>query len=184
MLCSARGTMLKSAIGFLTASLLLAAYGCGSSGSDSNGTGGSGNAAGTGGSGNVSGTGGSGNVSGPGGSGNSSGSGGSAGASDAGDDAPPPADGPFACGTETCSATQFCIHPCCGGAAPACFSKPEGGTCPAGSHDGCNSGFGSECSNPSDCCEPDPCIPPPAFCADAPESGCMLQGHDCVLLCA
>jgi hypothetical protein len=103
------------------------------------------------------------------------GSGGSAG-TDAGS-------GPFACGTETCGANQYCIHPCCGGAAPACFDKPDGGSCPSGSHDGCNTGSGFDCTGP-DCCEPDPCTPPPPYCADAPESNCLPQGKDCYLMCA
>ncbi len=98
---------------------------------------------------------------------------------EAGPDAPP-ADGPFACGTETCTATEYCIHPCCGGAPPACEPKPDSGTCPPGSHDGCSQG----CSSAGGCCEADPCTPPPPYCADQPVSGCQLQGHDCVLSCA
>jgi hypothetical protein len=110
------------------------------------------------------------------------GSGGSGG--DSGTDGPPPADGPFACGSETCSPTQYCIHPCCGGAPPLCQDKPDGGGCPRGFHEGCSGGVGvGSCTGP-DCCEADPCQPPPPYCADSPESGCDPQQRDCVLLCA
>lgn len=94
-----------------------------------------------------------------------------------------PADSPFACGSDTCSVTQYCIHPCCGGAPPPCMSMPEGGACPIGFHQGCSSPMGA-CSNPQNCCEMDPCTPPPAYCADTPPQGCLLQGGDCFLLCA
>lgn len=93
-----------------------------------------------------------------------------------------PADGPFACGTNTCSATQFCIFPCCGGVAPACEPKPEGGACPAGFHEGCS--FGKSCGDPAGCCEMDPCTPAPPYCADQPEQGCIVSGHECHLMCA
>ncbi len=118
-----------------------------------------------------------------GGSSNTDAGGGSAGSGGSGGGAGTDAGGPFACGTETCAATQFCIHPCCGGAAPACFDKPDGGSCPPGSHDGCNTGSGFDCTGP-DCCEPDPCTPPPPYCADSPESGCSPQDKDCYLMCA
>ncbi|MCC6899838.1 MAG: hypothetical protein IT377_12735 [Polyangiaceae bacterium] len=120
--------------------------------------------------GSTSGTGGAAGTGGTGASGGSAGTGGV-----------PPADGPFACGTTTCSASQYCIHPCCGGAPPMCEPKPEGGTCPAGYHDGCQTG---SCSSPSGCCEMDPCKPAPPYCADQPEAGCSLQGHDCHMACA
>ena len=129
--------------------LIVAVVGCGGEGS----TGGTGDAGGASGSGGVGASGGTGATSGAGGT------------TDAGDDAPPPADGPFACGTQTCGPTQYCIHPCCGGAPPACIEKPEGGSCPAGYHDGCSYGG---CAGVS-CCEMDPCTPPPPYCADVPQ---------------
>jgi hypothetical protein len=53
---------------------------------------------------------------------------GEAGASDA---PPPPADGPFACGNETCQPAQYCVHVCTG-SVPICESVTDAGTCPPG----------------------------------------------------
>ena len=157
---------------WLTLVCTLGLAGCSSSGE--------GNLPGSGGS--DSGTGGSGATSGTGGSGATGGTGGGTGGSpsDAAADAPPPADGPFACGKETCGVTQYCIQPCCGGAPPQCIDKPEGGTCPSGFHEGCS--FGG-CSG-VECCEADPCTPPPPYCSDKVEPGCELQGRVCAMLCA
>lgn len=105
------------------------------------------------------------------------------GPTDSGIHEPPPADGPFACGTDTCAPNQYCINPCCGGAAPACFAKPDGGTCPAGTHDGCSPPVFGTCTG-GNCCQEDPCTPPPSYCADQPPAGCLLQGRSCLMLCA
>jgi hypothetical protein len=53
------------------------------------------------------------------------------------------AGGSSSCGSQTCGATQYCVNPCCGGNAPACMVKPDGGTCPAGAHQGCSNGVQS-----------------------------------------
>ena len=105
-------------------------------------------------------------------------------ASDAPRDASPsdalaPADGPFACGAVTCRATELCIHPCCGGAAPPCAQVLDGGACPAGSH------ADSSCTQLGGC-RADPCTPPAPFCADKiTDPACRLgQGRDVSCLCA
>ena len=96
-------------------------------------------------------------------------------------DADPPADGPFACGSTTCGATQYCVSPCCGGAAPPCIENPDGGACPAGYHAGkCN--FGQD-----DGCIQDACKAQPPYCVDDPSKapvGCMKQGHGFLCVCA
>ncbi|MGO8995268.1 MAG: hypothetical protein ACLQVI_18280 [Polyangiaceae bacterium] len=92
---------------------------------------------------------------------------------DAGSDAnPPPANGPFACGSEICSATQYCEQPCCGGIAPPCEAMPDAGGCPQGWHS-------AYCTPPGiyesgNNCQADPCTPPPPTCVDSLESedGC------------
>jgi hypothetical protein len=91
---------------------------------------------------------------------------------DGSNDAPPPANGPIPCGTTTCGATSYCVHPCCGGAPPACVPKSDGGTCPAGTHP-------SSCIAPGgEGCEADPCTPPPPYCTDDLKSlpfGCQSE---------
>lgn len=101
-------------------------------------------------------------------------------AGDATNDALPPADGPFACGSQTCGATQLCVHPCCGGTAPPCEPALDGGACPAGFHPD------PSCPQQSGGCRADPCTPPPPYCTDkVTEPGCTLtQGHDVMCLCA
>jgi len=90
---------------------------------------------------------------------------------DAPPDAPPPADGPFACEGKTCGPNQFCIHPCCGGAAPLCVAMPEGGACPSGTQPTSCQPFGGPSSGGLNC-QYGPCKPPPAYCADSIPSGC------------
>jgi hypothetical protein len=90
--------------------------------------------------------------------------------------------GPLSCGSQTCGATQYCVNPCCGGNAPACMAKPDGGTCPAGTHPGCSNGV--QCMNPSDCCQSDPCTPPAPYCSDKVPVGCLLEGRTCRMVCA
>lgn len=117
------------------------------------------------------------------GQGGASGSGGSAGqggASGSGGSA-----GNGSCGGQTCGATQYCVIPCCGGAPPSCFPVPGSGSCPAGSHSGCTSFSGSQCSPPMTCCQSDPCTPPPPYCVDTLPIGCsLLEGRTCRMGCA
>jgi len=92
--------------------------------------------------------------------------------------APPPADGPFACGAATCAATQFCLHPCSGVALSAmCVA---GMTCPAGSSptsETCDGGLvcGENGPTPS-CVDSPPCVAAPDSCIvdgrDYTETGC------------
>ncbi len=91
---------------------------------------------------------------------------------DAGLDAshlPPPADGPFACGTSTCSAAQFCLVPCVDIVFPPPVCAPTGTTCPSPSTPGdagCDGG--TLCDYPSNpqpsCVDSPPCSPNPGLC--------------------
>ncbi|HEY6460871.1 MAG TPA: hypothetical protein VIY73_11995, partial [Polyangiaceae bacterium] len=70
----------------------------------------------------------------------------------------PPADGPFACGTSTCAADQYCVQPCdCGGEA-ACNAPLDGGGCAPGQ------------VMQGSCCIV-PCTEPPPSCVDTPQCG-------------
>jgi hypothetical protein len=89
---------------------------------------------------------------------------------------------PLSCDSLTCGATQYCVKPCCGGNAPACMAKPDGGTCPAGTHQGCSNG--GQCLNQNDCCQFDPCTPAPPYCSDKVPVGCLLEGRMCQMVCA
>ncbi|HEY8076028.1 MAG TPA: hypothetical protein VIF62_18000 [Labilithrix sp.] len=73
---------------------------------------------------------------------------------------PPGSDGPIACGTTTCSGSQYCVQPCCGGAYPQCDEIPASGVCPAGTHEdtACNNTMTGKG------CRPDPCTPPAPYC--------------------
>jgi hypothetical protein len=86
---------------------------------------------------------------------------------------------PFACGATSCSGSEVCMHPCCGGAPPPCEPLDDGGTCPDGYviSNQCLNGNGSTMG-----CAPPPCKPPPPYCAPAKDCT-MNQGHDCYLLC-
>jgi hypothetical protein len=90
--------------------------------------------------------------------------------------------GSLSCGSQTCGTAQYCVNPCCGGNAPACMQKPDGGTCPAGTHQGCSNGV--QCMNPSDCCQFDPCTPQPPYCSDKVPVGCLVEGRMCRMVCA
>jgi hypothetical protein len=76
--------------------------------------------------------------------------------------------GPVGCGANTCTTNEYCVVPCCGGAAPPCFMENPDGSCPEGTTSGtCGSGeFG---------CVPPPCTPPAPFCA--PDDAC--SGGEC-----
>ena len=67
----------------------------------------------------------------------------------------------FACGTAVCPGTDYCVHPCCGGAPPACLPLMDGGTCPTGTSYRASCGLGA----PGPGCMPDPCTPPAPYCA-------------------
>jgi hypothetical protein len=78
------------------------------------------------------------------------------------DSSPPDAadpDSSFACGSVVCGPGQVCVHPCCGGTAPPCTARPDGGACPSGWQ------AVAACSGidvPG--CQAPMCTPPPAFC--------------------
>ena len=133
--------------------------------------------------------------SGAGGSVNHAGSGGQSGnAGEAGASGANAAGGggePLPCGSVTCGASQYCVIPCCGGTAPACFPVPSDSKCPAGSHSGCTTGPAA-CAPPANCCQYDPCSPPPPFCSDAKPALCFPtpglpdpgQSRTCRQMCA
>ena len=87
----------------------------------------------------------------------------------------PNLDGPYACGTKTCTTGEYCIHPCCGGLPPPCVPRVDGGACGPGSHADPNCTEG---------CRSDPCTPPPVYCAknDACING-LTSGRDATCLC-
>lgn len=159
----------------------------GSGGVAGEGTGGSKAGAGTGGSaggagsGGLIGSGGAVNHAGTGGSGGAAGHAGASGANTGGDGG-----GPLPCGGSTCSASQYCVMPCCGGAPPACIPISGDGKCPAGTHGGCT--FNSSlCTSPASCCQYDPCTPPAPFCADKSPVGCFFDPSTpriCRMTCA
>jgi hypothetical protein len=98
---------------------------------------------------------------------------------------------PFSCGSTSCAPAQYCVIPCCGGPAPACFPASSDGTCPTGSHPGCSFSSGSgTCTPPASCCQPDDCTPPPPYCAGTkpqicfPSSGLPGSERTCRLTCA
>jgi hypothetical protein len=83
---------------------------------------------------------------------------------------PPPADGPFACGASSCTATQFCLVPCVDVQFPAPSCAPTGTTCPEGStatDTSCDGGmmcsFGPAPPQPS-CVDAPPCTPDTNYC--------------------
>ena len=76
---------------------------------------------------------------------------------------------PFACGSTTCRADQYCVNPCCGGAPPrpACTPLLENGECPPGVQKGPCFEFGG-----ADGCyggTVSPRTPPPPYCVDQPD---------------
>ncbi len=97
-----------------------------------------------------------------------------------GADAGPDAADAGLCGGATCAAGQHCVHPCCGGAAPACDPLPDGGACPPGTTPvaSCPTSGGPGC-------QAGPCSPPPAYCSKAIPVGCQLDASgEVVCLCA
>lgn len=84
--------------------------------------------------------------------------------------------GPLACGKVICQGTDYCIHPCCGGAPPQCLPLPEdGGACPPGfAPANCPNGPG---------CQQNPCTPPPPYCSPKTD-GCMANGREVTCVCA
>lgn len=95
------------------------------------------------------------------------------GASDAGDGrSTPPADAPFACGTETCGVDKYCVNPCCGGPPPQCLDSLADGGCPTGTQpSACIPSGGPNDGGPG--CQTTECTPPPPYCADKPPQGCQ-----------
>ncbi len=80
---------------------------------------------------------------------------------------PPPALAPFACGAQTCGVREYCVHPCCGGPAPACEPRDDGGACQPGFH-------AAACRGMQDGCQADDCKPEPPHCVASPaQSGCF-----------
>jgi hypothetical protein len=76
--------------------------------------------------------------------------------------------GSLTCGTETCTGTQICVHPACGGGTPSqCMPVGDGGQCLTGwTLSTTCAGLGGQGVG----CMPPPCTPPAPFCADIPAS--------------
>jgi len=114
--------------------------------------------------------------------GSDDGGGGDTGSPDAADTSVPdtPSNDPIACDDVTCSGEEYCVQPCCGGAAPFCMPAEMDGTCPPGYS------MGGFCVDGEGPCAPNPCTPPPGFCAplsdctgdDCPASGCFGGDYD------
>ena len=81
--------------------------------------------------------------------------------------------GPISCGTTTCTGTEFCVQPCCGGA-QVCLPYDDAGTCPKGTQ------YSTTCGPAQPCTYV--CIPPPAFCS--PTCPGLPQGRQCNETCA
>ena len=108
--------------------------------------------------------------------------------SDASSDSPKSDDGgieagPLACGKLICQDTEYCIHPCCGGAAPQCLPVLDGGGCPPGSSQG-------QCFGPNGLqlgCTTQ-CTPDPPFCSPkreaCPSGGGIPSGRNVSCMCA
>jgi hypothetical protein len=80
--------------------------------------------------------------------------------------------GSVACGAaSSCNGVELCVQPCCGGAAPACVAKPDGGACPAGTHETTTCSFGSP-PGPGPYCQDNPCTPAPPYCSPSAPAGC------------
>jgi|SRR3954471_760663 hypothetical protein len=76
--------------------------------------------------------------------------------------------GSLTCGTETCTGSQICVRPACGGGTPPqCMPVGDGGQCPSGwtLSTGCV-GLGGQGVG----CMPPPCTAPAPFCANIPAS--------------
>ena len=103
-------------------------------------------------------------------------------------DAAPDTWGPYPCGSNTCGSGEICVHPCCGGAMPACVPfTDDAGTCPQG-YTPSNSCYGLPSGTSG--CEPPPCTPPPPYCTpvSSPQNMCSPyqsnSSRDCYLMCA
>jgi hypothetical protein len=75
----------------------------------------------------------------------------------------PPADGPFACGSSTCTPTQFCVQECTCGGVRQCDPVTDAGTCPPGE------------TLEGNCCVR-PCSNPPPACQDTATCGGPQNG--------
>jgi hypothetical protein len=85
--------------------------------------------------------------------------------------------GKYPCAQAMCESGEYCVHPCCGGAAPICSPLPDAGNCPMGTHP-------ANCSNGPGC-QADPCKPPPPYCSSKPPVGCDYKmGRDVSCVCS
>lgn len=89
--------------------------------------------------------------------------------------------GPLACGAATCGATEYCVHPCSGGALPLC-NGGDPAACPTGTVSGSCLGDGG----PTTGCVP---APPPPYCSATPTCPANTQaspggGRDVRCTCA
>jgi hypothetical protein len=104
---------------------------------------------------------------------------------------PPPADGPFACGSQTCAPSQYCVMPCCEGPI-VCTPPLDGGACPPGWARDTRLG----CTEPGDggpgCIQECFVTPPQPYCLDDLRQvdasggagfGCPLYGRTLTCIC-
>jgi hypothetical protein len=81
----------------------------------------------------------------------------------------------FGCDGLVCGVGQVCVHPCCGGSAPPCNARPDGGACPSGwqAVTACPAMHVPGCQAPA--CTPPPafCVTPPAACQSDAACGCL-----------
>jgi hypothetical protein len=88
----------------------------------------------------------------------------------------------FVCGGVVCGVGQVCVHPCCGGTAPPCSARPDGGACPSGwkAVSACPGTDAPGCQAPP--CTPPPsfCITPPAACQSDAACGCLNSACGCL----
>ena len=136
----------------------------GSGQGDAGASGSGGAAAGASGSGGTSS--GSGGTAGEGGSSaGSGGAGGAAGATGTGGSSAGGAGGAAACGDRSCTSSEVCVRPGCGGGVAVCDPLPDGGQCPSGWTESLCGGTPNRTG-----CVPPPCTPPTPFCTPLPSS--------------
>lgn len=73
--------------------------------------------------------------------------------------------GTAACGDTSCTSSEVCVRPGCGGGTPVCDPVLDGGQCPSGWTESLCGGTPTRTG-----CVPPPCTPPAPFCASLPAS--------------
>jgi hypothetical protein len=203
--CISKPAMRSLAFGIVVFWGLAVLPSCGSStgGADRTGGAGGAGASGSGGAAGATASGGAGGTAtgGSGGTGGSAGAaGGAAGTGGAGGRAGAPGTGgahtgghgggAAPCGTQSCTSSEVCIHPGCGGGNAICDPLPDGGQCPSGwTQSFCSAPASRLGCVPPPCTVPAPfCAPLPAACGGTPNCACLPQtvcgqnGGQCTLI--